>query len=48
MELRSIGSGTTEEFFESEFEELELGDKRLKKRALIIYKALQKKNDVLY
>lgn len=37
----TIGYGTTEEFFLSEFEALNLKDKRLNKRALILFKALQ-------
>ena len=37
----SIGYGSTTEFVLSEFETLNLGDKRLNNRALIIFKALQ-------
>lgn len=39
----TIGHGATEEFFSSEFDKLELKDKRLRKRALNIFKALQSK-----
>ena len=41
MEINSIGYGTTEEFFTSEFNTLNLKDKRLDKRALRIFKSLQ-------
>jgi len=37
----SIGSGSTEEFFSVEFSELNLNDKRLNKRALNLFVALQ-------
>lgn len=37
----SIGFGTTEEFFMSEFQTLNLKDQRLKKRAFTIFEALQ-------
>lgn len=36
-----LGSGTTEEFFQAEFHELNLRDKRLNFRALGIFKAFQ-------
>lgn len=36
-----LGSGTSEEFFQKEFQALNLKDKRLHSRALEIYKALQ-------
>jgi hypothetical protein len=37
----SLGHGTTEEFVLSEFELLDLRDKRLNSKAVAIYKALQ-------
>lgn len=40
-ESAMLGSGTTEEFFQKEFQELNLKDKRLNFRAIKIYKALQ-------
>lgn len=39
-----LGSGTTEEFIQKEFEELNLKDKRLNSRALEIYKALEERS----
>lgn len=41
MENSTIGFGTTEEFFASEFATLDLRDKRLNKRALQIFKSFQ-------
>jgi Transposase DNA-binding len=41
MERKTLGFGSTEEFFSSEFEALDLHDKRLNKRALQIFKSLQ-------
>lgn len=38
-----LGSGTTVEFFQNEFKELDLKDRRLNRRALEIYQALQSK-----
>jgi hypothetical protein len=39
----TLGMGTSEEFFEEEFKELELKDKRLNKRAKKILVTLQSK-----
>ena len=36
-----LGTGTTEEFVHTEFSKLNLNDKRLNNRALLVYKALQ-------
>lgn len=40
----SLGTGHTQEFLEREFSTLDLGDKRLKSRALKILKAQQEKS----
>jgi len=39
----SLGIGTTKEFVTNEFQELDLKDKRLDKRAKSIFETLQKK-----
>lgn len=41
MDLLQLGSGSAPKFFEKEFEELNLRDKRLNKRALNILQAMQ-------
>ena len=42
MESHALGFGTTTEFLLKEFEGINLGDKRLNKRALKLYEFLQK------
>ena len=40
--MSGIGFGSTSDFFSSEFVDIDLRDKRLEKRALTIFSALQR------
>ena len=42
MCVKTLGEGTATEFLAEEFSNLNLGDKRLNNRALVIFEAMQK------